>query len=198
MTEDDQNPETVLRIEIRAQRGHQGLTAQQLADRVAEVGGKLTRQAISKIENGDRGVSLDELLVLARALRVPPILLLFPVGKRETVEALPDMVTSTADAMHWFTGERPGPSAKDWERFAAPILLWRQHDRQVSEYFNARDEVRRWNQLAPSDELDTQLRLQAIRERIEDDLRTTRAEMRRHGLTPPALPDELKQLDGRE
>lgn len=195
MGEAGQNPEAVLRAEIRTQRNRQGMTAQQLADQVAESGGKLSRQAISKIETGDRGVSLDELLVLARALGVPPILLLFPVGTRETVEPLPGMVVYTDDAMQWFTGERPGPGAEDWQRRAAPVLLWRQHARQVSEYFNARDEVRRWDRLAPSDDLDTEIRLRVVRERVEDDLRTTRAEMRRHGLTPPKLPAELEHLE---
>jgi hypothetical protein len=52
------------------------LSAQDLANRLAELGAPtLNRRVISKIENGDRGVTLDEWLQLAHALAVPPPML---------------------------------------------------------------------------------------------------------------------------
>lgn len=52
-------------------RDHLHWSAQRLADQVVAEGGDLSRQAISKIENGDRKVSLVEAIQLSAALGVP-------------------------------------------------------------------------------------------------------------------------------
>ncbi|MFC6364627.1 helix-turn-helix domain-containing protein [Nonomuraea thailandensis] len=57
---------------VRRLRLAQGLSAQQLADRIAERGGKLDRPAISKIELAKRRVNVDDLAELAEALGVAP------------------------------------------------------------------------------------------------------------------------------
>jgi transcriptional regulator with XRE-family HTH domain len=63
---------------IRLLRGQRGWSAQQLADACAEVGmDSLTRATIAKIESGTRqSVTADEIVVLARVLRVSPASLL--------------------------------------------------------------------------------------------------------------------------
>lgn len=63
-----------------------GWTGVQLADRTAELGYPITRVAISKIETNSRAGKFDvaELLVLAEALYIPPVLLLaadFPTAR---------------------------------------------------------------------------------------------------------------------
>jgi transcriptional regulator with XRE-family HTH domain len=82
------------------------LTGQQLADDTEQLGYPITRSQIANYESG-RKQSLDvaELLVLAAALGVPPVALLFPNLPDGDVEVVPGQVMSSADAMRWFTGE---------------------------------------------------------------------------------------------
>jgi transcriptional regulator with XRE-family HTH domain len=86
------------------------LTAQQLAQRTADLGYPVTRVAISKIEGGLRAGKLDvaEVLVLAAALDMPPILLLFPDFPDGPVENLPGRKpTISRNAALWFSGQVP-------------------------------------------------------------------------------------------
>jgi len=82
------------------------LTGQQLANDTERLGYPITRSQVANYESG-RKQSLDvaELLVLAAALGVPPIALLFPRLPDGDVEVLPGQVMSSAEAMRWFTGE---------------------------------------------------------------------------------------------
>ncbi|EYT65064.1 DNA-binding protein [Dietzia sp. UCD-THP] len=103
--------------EIKRQRGQR--SGQWLADRTKELGHAISKTAIWEIEAGKRkSISVPELLIIARALEVPPTLLLFPgVPDRETW-ALPNWHTSASVAEHWFIGDRtPAPitGGGDWE-----------------------------------------------------------------------------------
>src|SRR5262245_28616402 len=94
---------------LRMYREMRSLTAEQFADRVAASGGKLDRQAISKIERGVRGVSLDEWLMLAFALNVPPLLLFLPLGNQEeriAVTPIPGLALPAANAWRWVIGDQ--------------------------------------------------------------------------------------------
>lgn len=123
-------------------RKERGMTAQALSDRCAELGLPLDRSVIAKLERGLRaGFSVAELLVVARALNVPPMLLIFPVGRRWTTTVLPGVSVDTWGAVIWFIGESPFPDESgadpgDWKEVAEPATLWRQHA----------DIVRRWHQ----------------------------------------------------
>jgi transcriptional regulator with XRE-family HTH domain len=87
------------------------LTGQQLADDTEQLGYPVTRSQIANYESGrKRSLDVAELLVLAAALGVPPVALLFPNLPDGDVEVLPGQVMSSADAMRWFTGEND-PSA---------------------------------------------------------------------------------------
>jgi len=100
---------------IAARRKTLGITAQQLAERCKHLGVPIHRTTITKIENGRPRFDVGELLVLAVALDVPPVLLLFPGLPDGEVERLPgDRGTSEA-ALWWFTGEHddPGELAAD-------------------------------------------------------------------------------------
>jgi transcriptional regulator with XRE-family HTH domain len=82
------------------------LTGQQLADNTEQLGYPITRSQIANYESGRKqSLDLAELLVLAAALGVPPVALLFPNLPDGDVEVLPGQVMSSADAMRWFTGE---------------------------------------------------------------------------------------------
>ena len=87
------------------------LSAIQLWERTVELGYPVTRIAISKIENNARVGKLDvaEVLILARALEIPPALLLFPDYPDGEVEFLPGIDNNSERALRWFTGETPLP-----------------------------------------------------------------------------------------
>lgn len=68
----------IVAANVRTLRRNQELTAEELSALVTEHGGDLARSMISSIETGQRGVSVDELVYLAQALRVDPVALLAP------------------------------------------------------------------------------------------------------------------------
>lgn len=57
-------------------RRQQDLTQEDLAGRAAAVGWNISRDAVKRIENGEREVTDIELRLLAKALRVPAAVLL--------------------------------------------------------------------------------------------------------------------------
>jgi transcriptional regulator with XRE-family HTH domain len=94
---------------VRARRKVLSLTAQHLAVRTEEHGYPLTRVAISKIESNSRSGKVDvaEVMVLAQALGIPPVMLLFADLPDGEVEVLPGQRMATDEALLWFTGELP-------------------------------------------------------------------------------------------
>ncbi|MFC9761380.1 helix-turn-helix domain-containing protein [Rhodococcus jostii] len=107
--------ETITRIAraIREARGER--SAQWLADRTAELGHPISRVAISNLEVGRKsGLDIADLIILARALEVSPVQLIYPGLMDEPVEVVPQQSISSADALFWFTGEgAPNPGVRD-------------------------------------------------------------------------------------
>lgn len=81
---------------------------QWIADKTAEMGHPLSRSAISEYRRGIRKtMPVADWLVIAAALGVPPVALLFPNLPDGEVELLPDRKEVVAfDALQWVTGER--------------------------------------------------------------------------------------------
>lgn len=103
----DWDTEVTQRIagEIKRHRGER--SGQWLADRTKELGHPISKTAIWEIESGKRkSISVPELLIIARALEVPPVLLLFPGMPDRLIEALPDWTASSISAAGWFSGGR--------------------------------------------------------------------------------------------
>lgn len=94
------------RIAQAIRDARQGISAQQLADETKRLGYPISRNQIANYES-HRKQSLDvaELIVLATALRVPPITLLFGGHPREEVEVLPGQQMPMVSALAWFTGD---------------------------------------------------------------------------------------------
>lgn len=92
--------------EVRRLRDEQRLSAVALSEITRELGHPITRGTIAKIEGNHRSAKLDvaELLVLAAALNVPPLLLLFPPYPDGHVQPLPDVTTTAYDATEWASG----------------------------------------------------------------------------------------------
>jgi len=100
---------------VLTRRRELGLTAVQLAARTEELGYPVSRVAITKIENNARSGKLvvAELLILAAALEMPPMLLLFPTYPHGRAELLPGRQAPVRDAATWVSGVDPLPSRVD-------------------------------------------------------------------------------------
>lgn len=127
-------------------RERRKLSAQDLADRCAGLGmPSLSRVVITKLENGRReAVSTAELQVIARALDVPALLLLFPVGLTDAVEVLPGVTADPWHAAQWFTGHTGDPSDPAAERPPEGRVMWywQQHDSYAATVRDAHERLR--------------------------------------------------------
>lgn len=158
-----------------------------LVARCSELGMPLDRSVIAKLERGLRqSLTLAELLVLARALNVPPLRLVFPVGTAARAEVLPGVEVDTWQAAQWFTGHEAFPAdaaaiddddawsdggdVEQWRQGAMPVTMWRRHA----------DLVARWHQAVQD--------AAAIRQTAERDRRETER-IRRKLAALPNLPD---------
>jgi transcriptional regulator with XRE-family HTH domain len=195
-------------------RRRRDLNREQLAERCAKLGyPALTAPALANIETGRRDkagrrrrdVTVDELVVLAAALRVPPLLLMFPIGEAQRVEVLPGRRNTGWDAAKWFIGELPESVAEyeEWARSAAALSRHRQHDEWAATWLmltshiedaevNLRgegDDARRASYQERWDMLTSQ------RSDVEDRWREVRLTLRQLGLTPPPLPPGADAVD---
>jgi transcriptional regulator with XRE-family HTH domain len=119
--------------EVRRHRQAQGLSAQQLAERCAAIGMPIQRSVLANLESGRRTtVNVAEVLVLARALNVPPGILLFPVGYQMQTELLPGGYAEPGTAVEWLAGRTffDGDAADSF--FDTPLGLVRIHQDQVT------------------------------------------------------------------
>ena len=119
---------------IKELRSRRGLSAQRLADLCREAGAPdLNRQVITNLENGRRGIAdVGEVLILARVLNAPPVLLFTPVGTDDALALSPTFSMRPDVALRWTSGEVPLPDAdtREWRKLAEPIALLRDfHDR---------------------------------------------------------------------
>jgi hypothetical protein len=83
------------------------MTALELAARTKALGYPISRVAITKIENGTRAGKLDvaELVVLAEALEMAPMALMYAGAPDAQVEYLPGETVPTLDALRRFAGD---------------------------------------------------------------------------------------------
>lgn len=96
----------VKRVGLAIKAARHGRSAAWLSDRTAELGYRISPTVIAKLDSGHRGTVLGvaELLILAAALDVPPLALLFPDLPAGRVETLPGQRMSSMDAYLWATG----------------------------------------------------------------------------------------------
>ena len=216
VTQNDDWPADVARLvarEVRRYREVQRprMSAQQLAERTAELGMPIPRSVLANLESGRRDtVSVAEVLVLAAALDVAPVDLICPVGFDKQTEMLPGRPMDPLSAMRWFTGERkldvhdgawtmrtPGSG----ERSSANLLKY--HDQLISkldsEEAKAREALKavadavgeEADERARGAARDLMIAVEEWREFIQEPLRQTRAEMRERGMQLPELPADI-------
>ncbi|WP_406817393.1 XRE family transcriptional regulator [Mycobacterium sp. M23085] len=106
-------------VAVRERRHTLKVSAADLARRTTELGYPISRVAIGKIENGHREGKMDlaELLVLAAALAIPPVMLIYPALPHGSVEVLPGLEVDSVDALEWFVGDSPKLAFRMTERF---------------------------------------------------------------------------------
>lgn len=191
-------------------RAERKLSAQQLADTCSLLGmPSISRVVITKLENGRReAVSTAELAVLAMALDVAPVLLLFPLGHTETVEVLPGLDVDPYAAIQWFGGSTSDPArpAVSQELAGGEIALWNEHLQDDGQLSIVMRTIADEQALIGSATTEEQAQYQReIVERLFEytdttvkALRRVRLNMRERGLILPQLHPETARLLGPE
>ncbi len=93
---------------MRALREARRLSVRELSAELESIGYRLIPSGVSKIENGDRGVTVSDLLALAAALQVTPSDLLVNLDAKE-VHITPTLTVTPVEALWWMRGLRPLP-----------------------------------------------------------------------------------------
>lgn len=83
---------------------------QWIAERTKELDHPLSRTAVSEYRRGVRkSMPVTDLIILAAALEVPPVAILFPDLATAPTEVLPGEALPSIEAVQWFTGEQGKP-----------------------------------------------------------------------------------------
>lgn len=103
---------------VAARRKQLLLTAASLSARTKKLGYPIAAAAIVKTENGERTIDVAELLVVAAALEIPPVLLLFPGFPDSAEQVLPGVTGASESAVRWLSGTDglPGPVDDESDR----------------------------------------------------------------------------------
>lgn len=190
----------IVGAQVATLRKRAGMTREDLSRATGDMGWPLTVDMLINIETRRlrkgqvkaREITVDELVVLARILDVPPILLLYPVGTADCVEVGNGETAPTWHAARWFVGEeRLGGGSIEGDPGAAPVVLYRRHQTLVDEWIAAM----RLRQATPATP-NTEGPLEDAGRRAVfalTGLQRCRAEMERFRLIPPELPPFLKE-----
>ncbi|WP_337110167.1 hypothetical protein [Prescottella equi] len=181
------------------------LSVAKLSDRTAELGYPMSRTVIADLELGRRKkLDVAELVVLARALNVPPVTLIYPDMPGGMVEVWPGYEAPSIRAAQWFSGEAGGnkiftdpDSRKDGERVErtrenvdlnSEFIAACGTKVLATDYWNLREAVRSTKKAflieRLSEDVQPEERVQ-IAERIaelEDELESMRNDLRERGL----------------
>ncbi len=106
-------PSRVVARRLRAVRKSKAWSQQDLARRLAELGAPTDRATLARTEAGDRGVSLDDTIMLAAALDVSPLALVLPDNEDTPVAVAPRYPYRAEYFRRWFCGLAPLPAFAD-------------------------------------------------------------------------------------
>ncbi|MFI9552362.1 helix-turn-helix domain-containing protein [Nonomuraea endophytica] len=201
----------VARLRTRPGPDGKRMTAQALADRCAELGLPMDRSVIAKLEKGLRqSISVAELIILAKALEVAPVRLLFPLEEQGTIEILPGRKVPIWRAAEWFDGtddlalEAEGWDPNVWRRPDQIVLSFRWHRRYL-ESWSAGQKLMAQQRAeaeaaATAEDKNALMDVVAHNEQLQDktaqDLGRVRRNMRQLGVAQlPEIPPELRSID---
>lgn len=224
MTEARQWPAELTRATgraIRHYRNRRGMSAEQLAEAVSNLGLRYTRTQVSNLESGRRdSISVGEVIAFAAVLEIPPALLLFPIGTDDEVAILPGQATDPWTAYRCFVGDlvltraKGSPGDPSRQELAArhplyvtklpdhhnPIVIYRQHATALGDWLAAttREEFHEIERGTPGyTPRDPDPVTAAVVERHLTSLAASRIEMHRHGWKlPPIPPDAAEAIRG--
>ncbi len=170
----------------------------------------IARSVLANLESGRRdSISVAEILVLARALRVPPALLIVPLGREETAEILPGRQVATWPAFMWLGGDIWSGAANGQTTLAlgtpgwAEIELFRDHEYALNEWSSNLRDLKNAEisaQTAETENIKNAIARRAdhLTEALQNNerhIRVVRARIREEGLIPPPLPQALAHLE---
>lgn len=182
---------------VRQFRTTEDISAQTLANRTAQLGYEVKRSVIADMESGRRStVSLADVLVLARALGVPPVALLVDAHKGTKNEILPGTPVDVWEAADWITGRSArlhtrtpdvtsetdrstDDETSPWHVAGLAFELKRQHDSRESQLIDAHLAAQAFKD---EKEYDSAMRLVSVE---FNELRRIRDEMKRKGFVQP-------------
>jgi transcriptional regulator with XRE-family HTH domain len=192
-------PGEVLGRQVRRWRNERNLSAQGLANRLTDIGSDLDRRAVSKIENGSRGVSLEEWLHLAHALAVPPPLLFLDLQSGEKLQVAPNLALHPWIVWEWIVGEHASPVPSDrggalvsrveeFGRAKTAIQLYRFEEEARNAVHNASSAIRQAEYTGDEEQLRAakSMRVEALKE-----LAGALDGMIENGMTPPGKSSEV-------
>ncbi|MGI8614686.1 MAG: helix-turn-helix domain-containing protein [Nocardioidaceae bacterium] len=99
------NTNAHLAANVRAARQAIGMDLRTFAERVKATGRTMSASALSKIENGDRRVDVDDLTVFAFILQTTPAELLTPADDAPVPAGVPDAQFTPEELQRWFRGQ---------------------------------------------------------------------------------------------
>lgn len=187
---------------VRRVRLAAGMSVQAVADFCTnELGYKMLRTTLANLESGARrNITVAEISVLAKALGVPPLGLLFPIDEPELVEVLPGVMESPWEAWQWFA-EGLSPGVYGDHPTNAPARGIRD---AVIEYTMLSANARAWKKTEEmirnlaSMNRDNEAARQSLQEELQHILADTHGALdflEEHGLPIPDVPEEwLKEL----
>ena len=103
---------------LAAYRQQRGWTQTELAGRLTAAGCRLDQSAVSRVEAGERGLSVDELITAACELNVSPIRLLegAPLPTQPAVTVTLTVTVPGSRYRSWLRGSTPLPARKEWSK----------------------------------------------------------------------------------
>ena len=121
---------TLVAANVRRLRELRRLTLSELSSSLGEVGHRILPSGLSKIEQGDRGVDVDDLVAMALALGVHPNALLFPSSATDAEAHLSANVSAPSwAAWQWAHGQNPLPAClRRREHRSVPVPRFLRHD----------------------------------------------------------------------
>ncbi|ORL86104.1 hypothetical protein A5N78_20580 [Prescottella equi] len=116
---------------------------QRLSEKCSELHYPIPRSTLTNLEVGRKeSLVVQELVVIATALNVPPVQLLFPGLMTEQCEFLPGQYTTAWDALKQFTGEDGLPDAASMrDQPGYHLSLMRQIDYNAAQIMKTRARI---------------------------------------------------------
>lgn len=119
-------------------RRERGMSVRELSDQLTALGHPVNRSSLSQLELGNRGVSLPDLLAIATALDVSPVLLLVdPESRQPSVPFVPGLedAVSAGHLVNWWSGIAPVTTTDDgfanWKRQMRSFSDWQAYEEAV-------------------------------------------------------------------